>query len=111
MQLHYFSSRKAFPMILSSVTDRYQTTIPKGVRDALGIRRGDMLAYELSGDQVVLRRRVAEEAEDPALLGFLDLLERDIAAHLERLAPMPQALVDRARALVDGVDIDLDAAV
>ncbi len=99
------------PVILSSVTDRYQTTIPKGVRDALGIRRGDTLAYELSGDQVVLRRRVVDDADDPALLGFLDLLERDIAAHPERLRPVPAALVERARELVHGVDIDLDAAL
>ena len=96
-------------MILSSVTDRYQTTIPKGVRDALGIRRGDTIAYELSGDQVVLRRHVADEASDPALLGFLDMLERDIAAHPERLQPMPEALVERARELARGVEINLDA--
>jgi len=99
------------PMILSSVTDRYQTTIPKGVRDALGLKRGDQIAYELSGDQVVLRRSVADEVEDPALLGFLDLLESDIAAHHERLQPVPKDLVERARELVRGVVIDLDAAL
>jgi len=98
-------------MILSSVTDRYQTTIPKGVRDALGLQRGDQIAYELSGDQVVLRRSVADDLEDPALLGFLDLLERDIAEHPERLQPVPMDLVAGARDLVRGVDIDLDAAL
>lgn len=96
-------------MILSSVTDRYQTTIPKGVRDALGIRRGDTIAYELSGNRVLLSRQAETPSDDPALLGFLDLLERDIAMHPERLEPLPHALVDRARALVDGVDVDLDA--
>jgi len=98
-------------MILSSVTDRYQTTIPKGVRDALGLKRGDQIAYELSGDQVVLRRSVADEVEDPALLGFLDLLESDIAAPHERLQPAPKDLVERARELVRGIVIDLDAAL
>ena len=98
-------------MILSSVTDRYQTTIPKGVRDALGIRRGDMIAYELSGDAVVLRRRPTDDAEDPALFGFLDLLERDIAAHPERLRPVPEKLVERARDLVRGAEVDLDAPI
>jgi antitoxin PrlF len=98
-------------MILSSLTDRYQTTIPKGVRDALGLRRGDHIAYELSGGQVVLRRSVADGVEDPALLGFLDLLERDIAAHPERLQPVLTDLVERARELVQGIDIDLDAAL
>lgn len=96
-------------MILSSVTDRYQTTIPKGVRDALGIRRGDTIAYELSGDQVVLRRGAKDDVGDPALLAFLDLLERHIAAHPERLQPVPDALVSRARELVRDVEIDLDA--
>lgn len=95
-------------MILGSVTDRFQTTIPKGVRDALGIRRGDMIAYELSGDQVVLRRRRSDDAEDPALVGFLDLLERDIAAHPERLRTVPEGLVERARDLVRGVEVDLE---
>ena len=98
-------------MILSSVTARYQTTIPKGVRDALGIRRGDTISYELSGDQVVLRRQAANDADDPALLGLLDLLERDIAAHPERLRPVPADLVERARELVSDVRIDLDSAL
>lgn len=95
-------------MILSSVTDRYQTTIPKGVRDALGIRRGDRIAYEVAGDRVTLLRRPEAEAEDPALLGFLDLIERDISAHPERPRPVPASLVDNARALVAGVEVDLD---
>jgi hypothetical protein len=32
---------------------------------------------------------VAQEAEDCALLGFLDLLERDITTHPEQLRPAP----------------------
>lgn len=75
----------------------------------LGIRRGDTIAYELSGDQVVLRRGAKDDAGDPALLGFLDLLERDIAAHPDRLKPVPEDLVHRARDLVHGVEVDLDA--
>ena len=98
-------------MIQSSVTERFQTTIPKGVREALGLRRGDTLAYEVRGEEVVVRRRPEQESDDPALSGFLDLLERDIAAHPERLQPMPEALVQRGRELVEGVDIDLDAAL
>lgn len=98
-------------MIQSSVTERFQTTIPKGVREALGLRRGDTLAYEVRGEEVVVRRRPEQEGEDPVLAGFLDLLERDIAANPERLQRVPDALVQRARELVDGVEIDLDAAL
>lgn len=95
-------------MIVSSVTERFQTTIPKGVRDALGIRRGDTISYELAGDQVVLKR-AGTASDDPALLGFLDLLERDIANHGSRLAPVPEALVEQGRRLVGHVEVDLDA--
>jgi len=96
-------------MIVSSVTDRFQTTIPKGVRDALGIRRGDSIAYELRGETVLLKRQSRDDEVDPALIGFLDLLERDIAARPERLRPVPDALVERARGLVRDVEVDLDA--
>ena len=98
-------------MIQSSVTERFQTTIPKGVREALGLRRGDTLAYEVRGEEVVVRRRPEQEGDDPVLVAFLDLLERDIAAKPERLQRVPDALVQRARELVDGVEIDLDAAL
>lgn len=98
-------------MIQSSLTERFQTTIPKGVREALGLRRGDTLAYEVRGDEVVVRRRPEQEAVDPALSGLLDLLERDIAARPDRLRRVPDTLVRRGRELVEGVEIDLDAAL
>ena len=98
-------------MIQSSLTERFQTTIPKGVREALGLRRGDTLAYEVRGEEVVVRRRPEQESEDPALAGFIDLLERDIAAHPERLRRVPDALVQRGRELVDGVEVNFDDAL
>lgn len=79
------------------------------MREALGLRRGDMLAYEVRGEEVVVRRRPERAGEDPVLASFLDLLERDIAGHPERLRRAPASLVERGRKLVDGVDIDLDA--
>ena len=98
-------------MIQSSVTERFQTTIPKGVREALGLRRGDTLAYELRGEEVVVRRHPEQEGDDPVLVAFLDLLQRDIAVHPERLQRVTDALLQRGRELVDGVEIDLDAAL
>lgn len=98
-------------MIQSSLTERFQTTIPKGVREALGLRRGDTLAYELRGAEVVVRRHSEQGSDDPALTGLLDLLERDLAAHPDRIQRVPDAFVQRGRELVDGVEIDLDAAL
>jgi len=46
--------------------------------------------------------------EDQARAAFLDLLERDIADHPERLRPMTPELAGRMRRLSAGIDVDLD---
>ena len=50
-------------MIVSRISSKAQTTIPRAVRAALGLREGDQLAYEIEGDHVVLTR--ASTADDP----------------------------------------------
>lgn len=50
-------------MIVSRITRKAQTTLPRAVCAALGLREGDRVAYEIEGDRVVLMR--AEPAEDP----------------------------------------------
>lgn len=44
------------------VTSKGQVTVPKRIRDALGIRPGSEVEFELQGGQAVLRRRPADEA-------------------------------------------------
>ncbi len=41
---------------ISKVTTKYQATIPKDVREFLGVRQGDAVAYEIEGGEVKLRR-------------------------------------------------------
>lgn len=41
---------------ISKVTTKYQATIPKEVREFLGVRQGDAVAYEIEGGEVKLRR-------------------------------------------------------
>ncbi len=55
-------------MIHSRITSKAQTTIPRAVREALGIAPGDELAWEIDGDRVVLSR--ATRAND-AFVGNL----------------------------------------
>lgn len=50
-------------MIQSRVTSKAQTTIPRAVRAALGLREGDSVAYEIDGTRVILTR--ADVADDP----------------------------------------------
>ena len=98
----------------SKVTARSQTTLPNGVRKALGIQPGeDDLVWEIRGEEAVVRRGVAvEEAEeDPALVPFLQLLERDIVEHPERLGGFPADLHRRIMELTEGIDFDPDEPI
>ena len=98
-------------MLYSTVTAKSQTTLPSGVRKALGVRPGDRLAYVIEGEQAVIRRAGDEEEADPALGSFLDFLEREIDRHPERLQPITIELRDRMRRLSEGVRVDLDEAI
>jgi antitoxin PrlF len=51
-------------MILSKVTSKGQTTIPKEIRDTLHAAAGDTLAYEVQENGAVLLRKV--QPFDPA---------------------------------------------
>ena len=48
------------------VTVKGQVTIPKPVRDHLGLRPGDRVAFEVDADGAVLLRRAVAEAGVPA---------------------------------------------
>lgn len=100
-------------MLRSRVDRRYRTTLPSRVRKALGIRPGeDDLEWEIRGNEAIARRATESEAEqDPALLPFLQLLEHDIAAHPERLRPMPENLHQRLLRVAGTLDVDLDETI
>lgn len=99
-------------MLKSTVTARAQTTLPSGVRKALGIRAGDRLEYVIEGDRAIIRKAADESDEqDPALGAFLDLLERDIMEHPERVQPISRELAERMRRLTAGIEVDLDEKI
>ena len=94
----------------STLTDRYQTTVPETVRRALRLGKRDKIHYTIRpGGEVVLTRAEAADVDDPVLGQFLDFLARDIASHPERLKTLDAGFVQRVQALVAGVEIDLDA--
>ena len=94
----------------STLTDRYQTTVPETVRRALRLGKRDKIYYTIRPDgEVVLTRAAAGENDDPALAPFLAFLARDLAEHPERLQAVDAGLAQRIQALVDGVEVDLDA--
>ena len=96
----------------STLTDRYQTTVPETVRRALRLGKRDKIHYTIrSSGEVVLTRAEPSEGDDPVLGQFLGFLARDIASHPERLQAIDAGLVQRLQSLVGGVEVDHDAAL
>ena len=93
----------------SSLTDKYQTTVPTPVRAALGLGKRDKIRFVLRDGLVVVEKGRAENEDDPVVAAWLDFLERDLLAKPGRLAPLDAALLAEADALVAEVDVDLDA--
>jgi antitoxin PrlF len=94
----------------STLTDRYQTTIPETVRRALRLGKRDKVHYTIRPDgEVVLTRAASGAGDDPALAPFLGFLARDLAEHPERLQAVDAGLVQRIQVLVGAVEVDLDA--
>jgi antitoxin PrlF len=93
----------------STLTDRYQTTVPDAVRKALNLGKRDKLRYTVQPDGNVLLTRAADTDTDPALAAFLGFLASDMTQYPERLQGLDPALLQRVQALTAGVAVDLNA--
>jgi len=91
----------------STLTDRYQTTVPEPIRKALGLNKRDKIRYTIEPDGRVIIARADES--DPILEKFLDFLEQDMEKNPQRLQAMSSDLLDRAQSLIADVEVDLDA--
>jgi antitoxin PrlF len=67
-------------MIISRLTDKAQTTIPRAVRAALGLGAGDAIAYRIEGECVVLTKAAPDPALAPADDPFATFEEWDTDA-------------------------------
>ena len=94
----------------STLTDRYQTTVPETVRRSLKLGKRDKIHYTIrQGGEVVLTRATAVENDDPVLGKFLNFLADDISSHPKRLRFVDTRLVHHLQSLVGDIELDLDA--
>ena len=70
---------------VATMTAKGQITLPKPIRQVLGVDVGAKVAFELHDNGRVIVSRADAEHEDPAIGAFLDLLADDIQAgrHLQ----------------------------
>ncbi len=95
---------------VSTISSKGQTTIPKTVRQALGVNEGDQIAFRVDAAGVTIRR-AEETRDDPAIASFLSFLAKDIQAHPEMLRAFPVSLAKRIASLTKGVAFDPEAEI
>jgi antitoxin PrlF len=93
----------------STLTDRYQTTIPDPVRKALGLNKRDKICYTIQPDGKVSISRADQTESDPVLGEFLNFLARDMEKNPQHLQAISSGLVSRVQSLISDVNLDLDA--
>lgn len=74
----------------STITAKGQTTVPKAVRQALGVAYGGKIVFRIEDGRVTVANPEAEH-RDPALGSFLKLLEKDVAA-ARNIRDLPKSL-------------------
>jgi len=93
----------------STLTDRYQTTVPDLVRKALHLHKREKIRFTIQPDGSVLLSRADQDNADPALAGFLSFLANDIQNNPQHLKAITPELVSQIQNLVGNVDVDLDS--
>lgn len=91
---------------IATITSKGQVTLPKPIRQALGVDAGNKVAFDFTGDRVVISRVTDEPHEDPAIGSFLALLEKDIQSG-RHITTLPD---DLARSMLArlGKPVELD---
>lgn len=75
---------------VATLTSKGRITLPRSIRQALGVDSGGKVAFDLCDGEIVVTRADAGH-EDPAIAVFLDLLEAGIRTgwHVQ---PLPEDL-------------------
>lgn len=95
----------------STLTDRYQTTVPDSVRKALRLGKRDKIRYTIEPNGRVTISRADLGEADPILGKFLDFIAADMVQNPRHIQPIDPNLVDRIQSLVTDVEFDLDSAL
>lgn len=104
------ATRHVSPLLGTGDGVKGQTTVPKAIRQALGVGYGGRIAFRVEGNTVSVHA-VTEPEQDPALAPFLALLERNIAARPNALLSFGPELAARKTEATEGVEVDPDTPI
>jgi antitoxin PrlF len=92
----------------STLTDRYQTTIPDAVRKALHLNKKDKILYTVQSDGHVFLSKIGENQNDPIIEDFLEFIADDLRQNPQHVTALNQTLFNRIESLVLGIEFDLN---
>ena len=90
----------------SKITAKGQITVPKAVRQVLGVSYGGEIAFVVD-DRGVSVQGVESEEADPVIAAFLGFLEQDMLRNQHNVVAFPRSLPERMAALTEQIEIDL----
>lgn len=91
---------------ISTITVKGQTTVPKAVRQALGVGYGGKIAFRIENGKVTLSKLEVPH-HDPALGSFLNILEQDIQAG-HHMRDMPAGVMAALKRALAQAPVELD---
>ncbi|MBW4662765.1 MAG: type II toxin-antitoxin system PrlF family antitoxin [Chroococcus sp. CMT-3BRIN-NPC107] len=103
------AARTLAPCSESTLTDRYQTTIPEPIRKILGLNKRDKICYTIEPDGKVVISRADQTQSDPIIGQFLNFLAQDMQKNPHHLHAISSDLVSSVQFLIADVEVDLDA--
>jgi len=92
----------------STLTERFQTTVPSIVRQALHLSKKDKIKFIIQPDGSVMLSRVEPIENDPVVESFLAFIADDMQKYPEKLQPLTASMRDRVELLTTGIELDLD---
>ncbi len=93
---------------VSTITEKGQVTIPKSVREALGLDYGGRIAFYVDENRKVSIERDDHDEDDPVIDSFLAFLANDMERDPSRISAIPDALRERMQGLIKGMNVDPD---
>ena len=112
MSFDSHNSEDAIVSSESTLTDRYQTTIPEVVRKALKLQKRDKVTFTVNSSGFVsLAKSEPEARRDPVIASFLEFLSSDIEKHPEKVVPLTTDLLGNMEDIVGDIDVDLDSSL